>query len=132
MPKDDTLTTSIALDQHEVTLIVGVLDRAAADCRAAAPPDTGSDQHTGVTLGRLTARWTEIAEHERHCDVVNLHGDRLFVVSLTAESWYQVRAALGACVAQLAVEREDNAADQDRMARALVLADKIAGATNDR
>ncbi|MFD5619895.1 hypothetical protein [Streptomyces yangpuensis] len=131
MPKDDTRTTSIALDQAEVTLIAGVLDRAAADCRAAAPPETCAEHDIGVTLGRLTALWTEIAVHERHCDVVNLHGERLFSVQLTAESWYQVRAALAACVAQLAVE-PGNAADQDRMARALRLAEKIDGATHGR
>ncbi|MGW1324856.1 hypothetical protein ACWD64_20225 [Streptomyces antibioticus] len=136
MPIDDTLTISIDLAQDEVTLVVGVLQRAADECRAAAPSDTTGDQQTGITLGRLTAHWTDIAEHELHCAVVKLHGERLFTVPLTAEGWYQVRAALSACVAQLSGELDDStpadAPDLERMYRALHLAHKIAETTNDR
>ncbi|QEV19333.1 hypothetical protein [Streptomyces alboniger] len=136
MPLDDTLTISIDLDQDEVTLVVGILQRAADECRAAAPSDVTADQYTGITLGQLTARWTDIAERELHCAVVNLHGERLFTVPLTAEGWYQVRAALSACVAQLSGELDDSVpADtpvRERMYRALHLAHKIAEATNDR
>ncbi|MFD5420740.1 hypothetical protein ACFWJT_22280 [Streptomyces sp. NPDC127069] len=129
---DHTLTTSILLDQNEVTLIAGVLDQAAHECRAATPLDTGSGQNAGVTLGRLTARWTDIAERERHCSVVNLNGARLFTVPLSPESWYQVRAALSACVTELAVASDDPAAGGNRMDRALRLARKIQEANHDR
>ncbi|MEU9718086.1 hypothetical protein [Streptomyces sp. NPDC047976] len=132
MPMDETRTTSINLDQDEVTLIAGLLDRAAHECRAAAPADTGAERNSGVTLGRLTARWAEIAERERHCGVVNINGARLFTVPLSAESWYQVRAALGACVAQLAVAPDDSPAGRSRMSRALHLASKIEEATSVR
>ncbi|WP_432097281.1 hypothetical protein [Streptomyces sp. bgisy100] len=136
MPIDDALTIAIDLDQEEVTLVVGVLQQAAEECRAATPADTPTSQHTCVTLGRLTAHWTEIADHELHCAIVRLHGERLFAVPLTSESWYQVRAALSACVAQLSAELDDStpvgAPHQVRMYRALHLAHKIAEATNDR
>ncbi|MEU1408443.1 hypothetical protein ABZ471_40160 [Streptomyces sp. NPDC005728] len=136
MPIDDTVTISIDLDQDEVTLVVGVLQNAAHACRAAAPSDARTDQYAGITLGRLTARWTDIAERELHCAVVKLHGERLFTVPLTAEAWYQVRAALSACVAQLSGHLDDSAPadapDRERMYRALHLAHKIAEATNDR
>ncbi len=136
MPIDDTLTILIDLDQDEVTLVVGILQHAADECRAAAPSDVATDDDTGITLGRLTARWTDIAERELHCAVVNLHGERLFTVPLTAEGWYQVRAALSACVAQLSGALDDSVhagdPDRERMYRALHLAHKIAEATNDR
>ncbi|GHF28464.1 hypothetical protein [Streptomyces morookaense] len=136
MPIDDTLTISIDLDQAEVTLVVGILQRAADECRATSPSDVTTDQDAGITLGQLTARWTDIAERELHCAVVNLHGERLFTVPLTSEGWYQVRAALSACVAQLSGELDDStpadAPDRKRMYRALHLAHKIAEATNDR
>ncbi|MFF6907256.1 hypothetical protein ACFY9Q_15070 [Streptomyces sp. NPDC012389] len=136
MPIDDTLTISIDLDQNEVSLVVGVLQRAADDCRAAAPSPAATDQHDGITLGRLTARWIDIAEHELHCAVVKLHGERLFTVPLTSEGWYQVRAALSACVAQLSGELDGkssaDAPAREQMRRALHLAHKIAEATNER
>ncbi|PSJ29633.1 hypothetical protein B7P34_06110 [Streptosporangium nondiastaticum] len=136
MPIDDTLTVSIDLAQDEVILIVGVLQQAAEGCRAVAPSEATTDEHTGVTLGRLTAHWTDIAERELHCVVVKLHGERLFTVTLSPESWYQVRAALSACVAQLSGELDDStptgASNRKRMYNALHLAHKIAEAANDR
>ncbi|WP_432004655.1 hypothetical protein [Streptomyces parvus] len=104
MPTNDTFAISIDLDQSEVSLVVGVLQRAADECRAAAPSLAPTDQYDGITLGRLTAHWIDIAERELHCAVVKLHGERLFTVPLTSEGWYQVRAALSACVAQLCGE----------------------------
>ncbi|MGA5038201.1 hypothetical protein ACPCA8_14215 [Streptomyces capoamus] len=137
VPTDDILTVSIDLDQDEVTLIVGVLQRAAEDCHAAASLEVSpASQRAGITLGRLTAHWTDIAEREQHCTVVKLRGERLFTVSLTSEGWYQVRAALSDCVAQLSGELDEatpvDHPDQERMYRALYLVHKIAEATNDR
>ncbi|MEK9519617.1 hypothetical protein MIU24_09425 [Streptomyces venezuelae] len=136
MPTNDSFAISIDLDQNEVSLVVGVLQHAADECRAAAPSPAATDQHDGITLGRLTARWTDIAEHELHCAVVKLHGERLFTVPLTSEGWYQVRAALSACVAQLSGELKGSspvdAPARNRMRHALHLAHKIAEATNER
>ncbi|MBP8536857.1 hypothetical protein [Streptomyces sp. MK37H] len=136
MPIDDSFTTSIDLDQNEVTLIVGVLQQAAERCRAIDPSNAATDQRTGITLGRLTAQWTDIAERELHCAVVKFRGERLFTVPLTSEGWYQVRAALSACVAQLSSELENSSQaddpDRNRMYRALHLVHKIAEAANDR
>ncbi|MEW2163476.1 hypothetical protein AB0912_10805 [Streptomyces sp. NPDC007084] len=91
----------IPLDQAQVSLVATVLHQAAQDCRAVDAPEIPEDNRSVVTLGRVAARWAAIAERDEHCDVINVHGERLYNVSLTLEEWYQVRAALSEFAAQL-------------------------------
>ncbi|WP_190120973.1 hypothetical protein [Streptomyces inusitatus] len=118
----------IPLDQEQVSLVAAVLHRAAQDCRALDAPEIPAGDRSVVTLGRMAARWAAIAEREEHCDVVNVHGERLYNVSLSLEEWYQVRAALSEYAARLtrALRNPPSAREDRRRARqALLLVDRI-------
>ncbi|MFF1416119.1 hypothetical protein [Streptomyces sp. NPDC058280] len=123
----------IPLDQVQVSLVAAVLHQAAEDCRAVDTPEILADDRTVVTLGRMATRWAAIAEREEHCDVVNIHGERLYNVSLTLEGWYQVRAALSEYAARLTrtpgnppTARENHR----RATHALLLVDRITEVTS--
>ncbi|MGM9468466.1 hypothetical protein [Streptomyces murinus] len=119
---------SIPLDQNQVSLTASVMHQAAMDCSATDAVGVPSDDRSVVTLGRMAARWAAISEHEKHCDVVNIHGDRLYNISLTAEEWYHVRAALSEHAARLTRaggHARTARADQHRARRALLLVDRI-------
>ncbi|GHB01474.1 hypothetical protein ACIQRS_26740 [Streptomyces termitum] len=125
---ETTNTFFIPLDQAQVSLVAAVLHRAARDCRAVEAPGISANDRSVVTLGRMAARWAAISEREEHCDVVSLHGDRLYGVSLTPEEWYQVRAALSEYAARLtrAVGNPPSPHENRRQAtRALLLVDRI-------
>ncbi|OKI00593.1 hypothetical protein A6A06_16590 [Streptomyces sp. CB02923] len=131
----DTITFPIPLDQAQVWLVAAVLQHAAEECHAVTPPEAPADQGAGITLGRLAAHWTDITEQELHCSVVNLHGERLYMVPLTLEGWYQVRAALSEHAAQLSRTPGGTPAiheNRRRARQALLLADRITEATSDR
>ncbi|MEU6060334.1 hypothetical protein [Streptomyces sp. NPDC047097] len=119
---------SVPLDQKQVSLTASVLHQAALGCRAA---DASDGDRSAVTLGRMAARWADIAEREEHCDVLSVHGERLYNVSLTSEEWYHVRAALSECAAQFKRGAADSPAaqvDRQRARRALLLVNHIAEA----
>ncbi|MET9828450.1 hypothetical protein ABZ078_03905 [Streptomyces sp. NPDC006385] len=131
----DIITFSIPLDQGEVGLVAAVLQRAADECRATPSPEPPSDQGSEITLGRLASHWAGIAEQELHCGIVNLHGERLYMVTLSPEGWYQVRAALSERAARLSLTPVDTPAgreDRKQARRALLLVDRITGASSDR
>lgn len=118
----------IPLDQAQVSLVTAVLHRAARECQAVDMPGIPTDDLSVFTLGRMAARWAAISEREEHCDVVNVHGERLYSVPLTMEGWYQVRAALSEYATRLtraagnpAFPREDHR----QATRALLLVDRI-------
>ncbi|MFF5719879.1 hypothetical protein [Streptomyces buecherae] len=118
----------IPLDQAQVSLVAAVLHRAAQDCRAVDAPGIPADDRSVVTLGRMAARWAAIAEREEHCDVVNVHGERLYNVSLTLEEWYQVRAALSEYAARLTRTPGNPPSTHEnrkQATRALLLVDRI-------
>ncbi|MGW2598904.1 hypothetical protein [Streptomyces klenkii] len=119
---------SIPLDQTQVILTASVLHQAALDCRATDAANVSEDNRSVVTLGRMAARWAAIAEREEHCDVINIHGERLYDVSLTSEEWYHVRAALSEHAARLrrtAGGSPTAQMDHQRARRALLLVDRI-------
>jgi hypothetical protein len=120
------------LDQTQVSLVAGVLHHAAQDCRAADTPEAPENDGSVITLGGMARRWTAIAEREEYCDVINVHGERLYNVSLTLEGWYQVRAALSQYAARLTRFPPRTAAardDRGRAQQALLLAHRITEAT---
>ncbi|MBD0694729.1 hypothetical protein [Streptomyces sp. CBMA123] len=135
MPSNDAMTILISLDQDEVALVTVVLLQAVDGCRAVTSPEAAARRGSGVTIGQLAAQWTEIAERELHCSVVNMNGERLFTVPLTPEGWYQVRAALSESAAQLSRPANGGEAtvraNRDRARRALLLADRIVEATSE-
>ncbi|MFE2599604.1 MULTISPECIES: hypothetical protein [unclassified Streptomyces] len=123
----------IPLDQVQVSLVAAVLHQAAEDCQAVDTPEIPADNRTVVTLGRMAARWAAIAEREEHCDVVNIHGERLYNVSLTLEEWYQVRAALSEHATRLTRTSGNSPTAHEnhrRARRALLLADRITEVTS--
>ncbi|THA31758.1 hypothetical protein E6R18_15595 [Streptomyces sp. A1277] len=125
---ETTNTFFIPLDQAQVSLVTAVLHRAARDCRAVDVPGTSTDDRSVVTLGRMAARWAAISEREEHCEVVNVHGERLYSVPLTLEGWYQTRAALSEYAAHLtrAAGNPPSPRENRRQAtRALLLVDRI-------
>ncbi|MEV0266934.1 hypothetical protein AB0I49_37125 [Streptomyces sp. NPDC050617] len=130
-PTDDFF---IALDQTQVSLVALVLHQAAEECRAVdTTPDIPAEDRSVVTLGRVATRWAGIAEREEYCDVVNVHGERLYNVSLSLEEWYQVRAALSEYAARLTLTRAHppTVDDNRRRAReALLLVDRITEVTS--
>ncbi|MER5631168.1 hypothetical protein [Streptomyces nitrosporeus] len=125
---ETTNTFFIPLDQAQVSLVTAVLHRAARDCRAVDVPGIPTDDRSAITLGRMVARWAAISEREEHCDVVNIHSERLYSVPLTLEGWYQVRAALSEYAARLtrAAGNPPPPRENHRQAtRALLLVDRI-------
>ncbi|WP_018547229.1 hypothetical protein [Streptomyces sp. LaPpAH-108] len=125
---------SIPLDQTQVSLTASVMHQAALDCRATDTPDASMDDRSMVTFGRMAALWAAIAEREKHCDVVNIHGDRLYNISLTAEEWYHVRAALSEHAARktrVAGHSPTARTDRHSARRALLLVDLITEAIAD-
>lgn len=125
---ETTNTFFIPLDQAQVSLVASVLNRAARDCRAVDVPGIPTNDRSVVTLGRMAARWAAISEREEHCDVVNVHGERLYSVSLTLEEWYQARAALSEYAARLTRTAGDAPSPQENRrhaTRALLLVDRI-------
>ncbi|WP_328955661.1 hypothetical protein [Kitasatospora purpeofusca] len=121
----------IPLDQAQVNLVAAVLQQAAWDCRSPIEqvvPDSSDGPNRGITLGRLAARWTRIVEREEHCDVININGERLYVVPLSLEGWYQVRAALSEHAARLSLKLPDSPESREnrrRARQALLLVDRI-------
>ncbi|MEV7289704.1 hypothetical protein AB0O01_35010 [Streptomyces sp. NPDC093252] len=125
---DTTRQHAIPLDQTQVSLTASVLHQAAVDCRATGATSRSRSDRSAGTLGHLAARWASIAEREQHCDVVNIHGERLYNVPLTTEEWYHVRAALAEFAARfIRVTGDSPAAHVDRLRarRALLLSDRI-------
>ncbi|WP_406199021.1 hypothetical protein OH807_15870 [Kitasatospora sp. NBC_01560] len=99
----------VSLITGEVESISEVMGRAAEDCQAAGPPAGLCD---AVTLGNLARRWAEIAEQDLHCTVVNVHGDRLYAVTLTMEAWGQTCAWVTSRAMDLMVRAHGGAAVQ--------------------
>lgn len=97
----------IALVAYEVQLIATVLETATAGCSAAPPADSDATP-SAATLGRVTARWTQIAESSGHGSVVNLLGESLFGVRLTHEEWDLVRAQLAFASSQLVLNADED------------------------
>ncbi|MET8828477.1 hypothetical protein ABZX40_22755 [Streptomyces sp. NPDC004610] len=125
---DPTNQHWIALDQAQVSLTASVLHQAAVDYRATGTASHSQNDRSAGTLGQMAARWAAIAEREKHCDVVSIHGERLYNVPLTAEEWYHVRAALTEYAARfIRVVGDSPAAHVDRLRarRALILSDRI-------
>ncbi|MFD4396686.1 hypothetical protein [Kitasatospora sp. NPDC058478] len=131
----EAINHPIPLDQSQVNLVAAVLQQAVWDCRPPAERATHDGQDCGITLGRLAGHWTGIAEREEHCDVINVNGERLYVVSLSLEGWYQVRAALSEHAARLSLKLSDNPESREnrrRVRRALLLVDRIKEAIHGR
>jgi hypothetical protein len=123
---------SIPLDQTQVRLIAAVLQREAASCGAVHYPAHPGSAPSGVTLGRMAARWTGIAEREEDCAVVNVDGERLYDITDVPEGWYIVRAALSEHAARLSRTPQGSATsgeDRRQALRALRLVERIARAT---
>ncbi|NEC42929.1 hypothetical protein [Streptomyces sp. SID8016] len=121
-------TFFIPLDQAQVSLVTAVLHRAARDCRAVGVPGISTDDRSVVTLGGMAARWAAISEREEYCEVVNVHGERLYSVPLTLEEWYQARAALSEYAARLTRTTGDASSQREnhrQATRALLLVDRI-------
>ncbi|MFE2108884.1 hypothetical protein ACFXAF_23890 [Kitasatospora sp. NPDC059463] len=121
----EAIDHAVPLDQSQVNLVAAVLQQVLWDCRPLADQD-GRD--LGVTLGRLAAHWTGIAEREEHCDVINVNGERLYVVSLSLEGWYQVRAALSEYTTRLPLKpfgSPETRENRRRVRQALLLVDRI-------
>ncbi|MGC5365369.1 hypothetical protein ACPXCE_27470 [Streptomyces sp. DT24] len=125
---ETTNTFFIPLDQAQVSLVTAVLHRTARDCRAVDVPGISTDDRSVVTLGGMAARWAAISEREEHCEVVNVHGERLYSVPLTLEGWYQARAALSEYAARLTRaggNPPSPRANHRQATRALLLVDRI-------
>ncbi|AXI78781.1 hypothetical protein [Peterkaempfera bronchialis] len=131
----ETIDHPIPLDQSQVNLVAAVLQQAVWDCRPPAEQAAHDGRDDGITLGRLAAHWTGIAEREEHCDVINVNGERLYVVPLSLEGWYQVRAALSEHATRLSLKPSDNPESREnrrRARQALLLVDRIKEAIHER